>query len=510
MKTIRHKIFAAVLIICFTGPILRGEPPAEPSKQIEPQPAIETPAANHRIPAKEALVKIYSVANRPDYFRPWNMTDPLKLSGSGAIIADNLILTNAHVVANHSFIEVRRYGQWQKYPAKVAAISHEADLALLSTPNPEFFAGVTPLEFGELPELHEEVMVLGFPAGGDSLSITKGIVSRIENSYYVHSSRVFLAGQIDAAINPGNSGGPVLTGGKIVGVVMQSWQGLENTGYMVPVPIIRHFLKDIADGRYDGFPFLNLSSSMLENPDMKRFYQMGEYQNGVLVTHIGVNSPASGLLSVNDVLLAVDGFSIADDGTIEFRPEERTHFSYVVQQKQIGDSVSFKILRKGNKMTVNVPLTRSADGCALVEDERYEQKPRYFIFGGIIFTPLTKNLLLMWGTQSPPGNLSAEASNYPSENYREPVVAIQALPDEINRGYHGLNCWLVTEVNGKKIRDFDAFYKAVNLSDSEFVVLKDKNNNQIIIDRKKELEARERILKRYQIPSDRSPDLKGK
>ncbi len=124
--------------------------------------------------------------------------------------------------------------------------------------------------------------------------------------------------------------------------------------------------------------------------------------------------------------------------------------------------------------------------------------------------PKTGILPSMWGEKdAPPVNLLAELSNYPSEDYREPVVAIQTLPDEINKGYHGLTFWLVTEVNGKKIRDFKDFYKAVSLSDSEFVVLADKNNSQVIIDRKRELESRPRILERYQISSDKSPDLKG-
>ena len=64
-------------------------------------------------------------------------------------------------------------------------------------------------------------------------------------------------------------------------------------------------------------------------------------------------------------------------------------------------------------------------------------------------------------------------------------------------------------MNGKKIRDFNDFYKTISLSDSEFVVFTDKNNYQVILDRKKELEARGHILERHQIPSDRSPDLKG-
>lgn len=55
--------------------------------------------------------------------------------------------------------------------------------------------------------MHQEVTAYGFPTGGDSLSVTKGIVSRIEYQTYAHSDLMFKAIQIDAAINAGNSGG---------------------------------------------------------------------------------------------------------------------------------------------------------------------------------------------------------------------------------------------------------------------------------------------------------------
>ena len=66
---------------------------------------------------------------------------------------------------------------------------------------------IKPLEFGVLPELQDEVEVLGYPTGGDSLSVTKGVVSRIEATEYAQCSGSYLlAIQIDAAINGGNSG----------------------------------------------------------------------------------------------------------------------------------------------------------------------------------------------------------------------------------------------------------------------------------------------------------------
>uniref|UniRef100_UPI002608706A S1C family serine protease n=1 Tax=Sulfurovum sp. TaxID=1969726 RepID=UPI002608706A len=169
---------------------------------------------------KQAIVKIYTVSKVLNYQEPWN-SSTRSSTGSGAIISGHSILTNAHVVENHTFIEVERYGQRKRYIAKVKFVSHQADLALLEVKDEAFFKGVTPLQFGKLPNIEQKIVVYGYPMGGSTLSATIGVVSRIEHHRYAHSGESFLAIQVDAAVNPGNSGGPALSNGKIIGVVMQ-------------------------------------------------------------------------------------------------------------------------------------------------------------------------------------------------------------------------------------------------------------------------------------------------
>jgi S1-C subfamily serine protease len=214
---------------------------------------------------RESIVKIYCVKNSPDYDNPWNMKGLKSISGSGCIISDKRILTNAHVVSDKTYIQVRLHGKSEKYKARLLAVSHEADLALLTVDDLNFFKGVSPLKFGRLPEIQDKVTVYGFPEGGDALSTTTGIISRIEHQIYAHSFMNLLAAQIDAAVNSGNSGGPAMVGDQIVGVVMQSLIDSENTNYIVPAPIIEHFLQDMKDGRYDGFPQLGLVPQKMEN-----------------------------------------------------------------------------------------------------------------------------------------------------------------------------------------------------------------------------------------------------
>lgn len=203
-----------------------------------------------------AVVKIFVTTNRMDYYRPWQSKGIKASGGSGAIIEGNRILTNAHVVSDQTFIQVKKDADPKKYTARLVAIGHDCDLALLEVEDPSFFENTTPLEFGELPKLQDSVTVMGYPLGGGKISITEGVVSRLEVTAYAQSSRQLLSVQIDAAINPGNSGGPVLRNGQLVGIAMQVLQAGQNIGYMIPTLIIEHFFEDLKRGTYEGFPML--------------------------------------------------------------------------------------------------------------------------------------------------------------------------------------------------------------------------------------------------------------
>jgi hypothetical protein len=104
-------------------------------------------------------------------------------------------------------VKVKRRGDDQKFIAEVLAVGTDCDIALLTVADDTFWEGVDPLQFGPLPLLQEAVAVVGYPIGGDTISVTSGVVSRIEVTAYVHGSTELLGIQIDAAINSGNSGG---------------------------------------------------------------------------------------------------------------------------------------------------------------------------------------------------------------------------------------------------------------------------------------------------------------
>ncbi|WP_292658083.1 S1C family serine protease [Nitratifractor sp.] len=454
---------------------------------------------------RSAIVKVYTVTKNPSYSVPWSSSIQ-QISGSGSVIEGDRILTNAHVVANRTFIEVQRYGERHRYIAHVEAVSHQLDLALLKVDDPSFFKGITPLKLGKLPQIEQKVSVYGFPMGGDTLSVTAGVVSRIEHQQYVHSGESFLAIQIDAAVNPGNSGGPAISDGRIVGVVMEGIQKAQSISYLVPTVMVRHFLKDIKDGHLDGVPAFAALTQSMENPALRKRYGLIAGEGGVLVDKIISTGGLEGILKAGDVITAIDGHKIQEDATVAFRQNEFTNYEYFAQLHQRGEKARLQILRQGKKMEREVPLLKQAKDLLLVGTYRYDQMPRYAILGGYVFAPLTRNLAVRVARSRI--DLIPYVEDFVQKDRREVVLLLRVLPSALSRGDYSRAFWPIETINGEKIVDFDDFYHKLTHSKSETIILKNKVGEEVVIDRKEALKMQPMILRRYNIEYDRSEDLR--
>ena len=167
---------------------------------------------------ERSVIQISTFSQQPLWDAPWRFDQVRRSSGTGFVIKGKKIMTNAHVVSWARQLLVRRYQDPRPYVAKVTYAAHDCDLAIIEPEDPAFFEGMEALEIGDLPAVRSTVVTYGYPAGGEQISYTRGVVSRIEMQSYSHiGNRAYLAAQTDAAINPGNSGGPVIQDDKVVG-----------------------------------------------------------------------------------------------------------------------------------------------------------------------------------------------------------------------------------------------------------------------------------------------------
>ena len=135
------------------------------------------------------VVRVFATSQDPDFDGPWQARTPSNSTGSAVVIGPGLLLTGAHVVANATFLQIQKLSHPDKAIARVKAVSHDCDLALLEVVEPpDFLDDIEPAEVGAMPKLRDEVAVVGYPVGGEEISITEGVVSRIEVQRYSHSS----------------------------------------------------------------------------------------------------------------------------------------------------------------------------------------------------------------------------------------------------------------------------------------------------------------------------------
>jgi S1-C subfamily serine protease len=489
----------------------RSSPPAQEAIPI-PVP-MAPPKPNG--PVQKSLVRITATSLDPDYKAPWNAGGLERGVGAGFVISGNRIMTNAHVVANSRYVTVERDGDPNKYPAKVQFIANDCDLAVITVSAPDFFKNMLPLKLGEIPALESTVSAYGYPIGGERMSVTTGIVSRIDFQLYTHSSiDQHLAIQISAQINPGNSGGPVMQDGKVVGVAFQGYSGdvAQGVAYMIPTPVIKRFLQDISNGHYDEYPDLAITYAKLQNPAQRRFLGLKDDDHGVLVSSVVAAGPSDGILYPGDVLLAIDGHPIASDANVEMEGE-RAQFEEVVERKFKGDSVKIDILRNKRPLTVELKLYKPWPYS--VQGHSYDVRPRYVLYGGLLFQPLNLDMLEAYRTADLRVRHFFEYFVLDQLYLQHPDVIVLAniLPDPINTYLSPYRGGIVDEVNGKKIRTLDELASAFAESSERLVIRMIGDGPPLVLNRSQVEAARERIKTRYNVLKEQNleeqPEAKG-
>jgi len=460
---------------------------------------------------EKSVVQIIGFIQPPSWDSPWRFEPVHRAGGSGFVIKSNKgkrVMTNAHVVSWAKQIIVRRYQDPRPYVAEIEFVGHDCDLAVLTVEDNRFFEGLESLELGELPKVRTPVVTYGYPAGGEEISYTRGVVSRIQMEPYAHiGNRQFLSAQTDAAINPGNSGGPVIQDDRVVGVAFQGTPGLENTGFFIPPPVISHFLKDIEDGRYDGFPQAGLRVVPLQNPAYRSLLKLSDEDKGARVDSVLPIPSTEKLIKSDDVLLKVGDFPVGSDGTILYQGN-RLSASFAFQTAQSGEEVAVEVWRGGEPAKVSLPVSAyKADAAA---GYQYTAPPRFYVYGGLVFTPLTLDYVRTMGRNAQDANNELYYELYyrryesPDKARPEPVVLATVLADAVNANVNIRGRVLVDKINGVRIEKLEDVIQAFESSNSAYDMIEFlPRHNHECLQRAEVSKANPGILKTYGLAEDR-------
>jgi S1-C subfamily serine protease len=497
-----------------TPPVAPATPPPSSAPLPPPQGTLLPEGAG----PEKSVVQIITAYQEPNWSAPWIFDTPHFASGTGFLIDGNRILTNAHVVAWTKQLLVRKYHDPQRYFAKVEFVAQDIDLAVLKIINPEngqdnpdFYQGMQPLEFGPLPKVRSAVLTYGFPAGGQQISYTRGVVSRIEVQGYTHiGNRAFLAVQTDAAINPGNSGGPVIQDDKVVGVAFEGYSGasgLQNIGFFIPTSIIHHFLDDIKDGAYDGVPEAGLRLTSLQNPAFRQKLKLPETsKQGVRVDTILDIPTTKAVIKPDDVIMQVGDYPVDDDGTITYEGNT-VGVSVAFDLAQNNDILPLKIWRDGQMIDVQLPV--KVYDKDQVQGNQYDVLPRYYIFGGLVFTPLSldylKTLGQNWSEVAGRELIYELAYRHiedPDHWRPESVVLASILDHPVNANFTTRGETMVDKINGMRIERLSDVPKAFAATTGPDAIIEFLPDHHFEVIRKDDAEkAMPEILNNYSVPA---------
>ena len=504
MSKLRAALCLCLFALVAAPPALADDSPAAADNSV-------TAAAGDKV--ERSVVKVFTTVRYPDPFRPWTKQSPSEISGSGVVIEGKRILTNAHVVLYASQVQIQANQGGDKISATVEAIAPGIDLAVLKLDDPSFFDNHPALpRANTLPAIKDAVLAYGFPTGGSSLSITKGIVSRIEFvSYNAPTSGLRI--QIDAAINPGNSGGPAVAGDKMIGLAFSKLGDAQNIGYIIPNEEVELFLQDIADGHYDGKPLFNDYLQTLENPALRSYLKLDKSVNGILV-HQPYSSDPAYPLKEWDLITRIGDTPIDDQGKIALGPDLRVNFQYLVQKVAKNGKLPLGIVRDGKPLQVQVPV--SSDKPMLIADLKGGYPP-YFIYGPLVFSKATYQFLgilnnrevmtLFSFVRSPLVNQIGDA---PDANREELVVVSSPLfPNKLGKGYSNANGSVLRSVNGTPVRSLRQLVALLRDLKDDFVTFEfdNRGGEAIVLPRAETVAATEDILTDNGVRAQGTPEL---
>ncbi|MGB1261008.1 MAG: PDZ domain-containing protein, partial [Akkermansiaceae bacterium] len=400
--------------------------------------------------------------------QPWDKSSPAKRRALGALLSDNRILTTAEMAANATFIELENADSTRRLPAKVIAIDYESNLALLAPNNgdtKDFFKGLKPLTLSAPAKIGDQVQVWQLEDNGMPLVTTAtiqgaDIISSFADGHY------FLTYEAKGSMQSASSSFtlPAVRNGKLLGL-LSTYNSKDQVIDIIAPEIIAAFLKDAADGSYEGFPSLGIGIASTVDPNFRSWLKLPDNVGGLYVTRVSKGSAAERTgLKKGDVITAIDGQAIGRRGYYTEKGYGKLYWSHLIRGKRkVGDTSSITYLRDGKELKTSAVLGRPSK--RLIPAHTFDTAPKYLVKGGFIFQELTATYLKAfgedWESKAPLDLLDALASPEDYKEGRNRLVILSAtIPTPATTGYERIRSVLVDKVNGIKIADVASLIEA--------------------------------------------------
>lgn len=416
-----------------------------------------------------SVVRVRVAIQAYDQFRPWQKKAPYGLNGTGVVLPGGRVLVTAALVANRTEVGLEKPGSAEKCAAEVEAIDYEANLAVLRPQRVEFLKGFKGLTLGPALRAGDTAEVWQLERNGELLrnqaeilTVGVGRYPNDEAGFLQYGVRVSLPKRDDSYTLP------LIRENQLVGMVMM-YDRDSQEGTAIPGPMIDRFLQDAADGKYEGFPTLGVSWTPLRDPNLREEVKAPK-SGGILVTRVNPRGTAGRAgLQEGDVILAVDGMKLDEDGNYRDPLYGPTAIGNLVRVRPIvGAKAKFLVSRGGKEVELTGTYDRRARDEVAIPTLSFDVQPSYLVVGGLVFQQLTGAYLQEWGdkwTERAPQRL-VELFSFQQEKRSDPekkvVFLSQVLPAAINLGYQHYSGLVLEKVDGKEIHSLAELAKVLD------------------------------------------------
>jgi S1-C subfamily serine protease len=469
-------IIFGVVLVTLTGALAKKEPGVPTSMTTQKQ---------------LALVRVNVTGQSYDYFRPWQKKAPFSKRALGAVLSKGRVLVTADLVANQNYVELERAETGEKTAARVQVIDYEANLALLEPTEKTFLDGITPLEITADTVVGDRLAAWQLEPTG-ALLATEGLVTTVQMTQYPIDVGEFLTYRISIPMQYRENSYtvPLVKNNKLAGLLLR-YDSRSQLLDAIPAPIITHFLKEADSQNYRGFPSAGFSFFPTRDPELREFAGEKGKGGGVYVTNVEPKTPAMKAgLQVGDIVTAVADREIDQNGNYLDPLHGKIEFTNLLTAHAYsGDVVPFRVERSGKPIQLNVTLEHRDAKDYVSPPYNFDQPPRYYVLGGLIFQELSRQYLKEWGPtweRSAPQRLvyfdRFQSELFPEGN-RRVVILSQVLPADSTVGYDDLAYLTVTKVNGKEIKSLDDLAEAVKQPIDGFIKIEtEEDPKQIALD----------------------------
>jgi hypothetical protein len=322
-----------------------------------------------------------------------------------------------------------------------------------------FFSGLKGMEVDTSARIGDALSVWQTGRVGE-LIVTPMRISKVMTQSYVVDNAAFLVYEATGIIRTeANSFTlPVVKGGKLAALLLR-YDSKNQVATLVPAPIIDHFLKDVADGKYDGFPSLGVEFQITLDEQFREYLGLKVDQPGVYISTVmkGGSADKAGVKK-GDILIAINGSTIDSRGDYQDQQFGAVSVSHIVRGRSfVGDDVEMKVVREGKEIVLKSQLTRKQPDDYLVRPYLFDKGPKYVLSGGMLFQELTRPYLNSFGGEQQGGpilrlqRIASTPDEFEKDGRKKIIFLSAILPTPSTQGYERMSGQVVEEVNGKKI-----------------------------------------------------------